>query len=366
MSSICFISISAYGYFNEKVPAGGGAERQFHLLSSNLTNQFDVHLIVGDYGQPSIETRDGVTLHKAYRPNSSASFLERGKQLLQLQRAVRQADADIYITRCYPRRLVAFFSLLSILQKPLVYHIAADPFVEKPVLANKFHNRLYNYAISNMKQVIVQTQYQKDQIQRNWGVVPEIIPNGYYPSDIVDLHETRDYFLWVGRIIKKQKRPHLFLDLAASIPNEEFVLIGPTKGNEKYTERITKRAVNMDNVKYVGRVPPSEIHEYYRRAISLVNTSTFEGFPNTFLEAWRYATPVISLSVNPGQFLCSEPSTKYFASDDLDLLNDIVRELSNSIDKRIKLGACGIQSFTSQYELSSVVNSYQNLIKELC
>ncbi len=48
----------------------------------------------------------------------------------------------------------------------------------------------------------------------------------------------------------------------------------------------------------VDYVPPVHMADYYRCAAVLLCTSVSEGFPNTFLEAWRCGTPVVT-TVDP-------------------------------------------------------------------
>lgn len=59
----------------------------------------------------------------------------------------------------------------------------------------------------------------------------------------------------------------------------------------------------MDNLEFHQRVPFNEIDGYFQRAKLLVNTSDSEGFPNTFIQACKWATAIVSLNVNPDGFL---------------------------------------------------------------
>ncbi|MCB2141254.1 hypothetical protein KQH27_00940, partial [bacterium] len=48
-----------------------------------------------------------------------------------------------------------------------------------------------------------------------------------------------------------------------------------------------------------GFLPPAEVESILDSALVLLNTSELEGFPNTFLQAWRRGLPVISF-FDPG------------------------------------------------------------------
>ncbi|HEY5132611.1 MAG TPA: glycosyltransferase family 4 protein, partial [Candidatus Krumholzibacteriaceae bacterium] len=110
------------------------------------------------------------------------------------------------------------------------------------------------------------------------------------------------WFLWVGRF-QPTKRPDLFLDLARALPEVRFTMIGGYAGDEKYAVRVTEAAARLANVTHIPFVPPAEIEPYYRRARALINTSSLEGFPNTYLHAWVYGVPVITLEIDPDEIV---------------------------------------------------------------
>ena len=80
------------------------------------------------------------------------------------------------------------------------------------------------------------------------------------------------------------------------------------------------------NLTIIESVPHSEIWKLYRRAKVFVNTSVYEGFPNTFLQCAVSGVPVASLQVDPDQSL-SHHQCGFLANGDIDLLEFAVRRL---------------------------------------
>ncbi len=60
------------------------------------------------------------------------------------------------------------------------------------------------------------------------------------------------------------------------------------------------------NLTYLGLKSHAEVNELLARAHLFVNTSTEEGFPNTFIQAWLRDVAVLSLTVDPDQVLARE------------------------------------------------------------
>jgi glycosyltransferase involved in cell wall biosynthesis len=109
--------------------------------------------------------------------------------------------------------------------------------------------------------------------------------------------------LWVSSM-QKLKRPELFLELAKAIPSVRFQMIGGSGGSKNFYEQIEETASKMPNLDFVGFVPYHKIDQYFDKAAIFVNTSVFEGFPNTFLQAWGRYAPVVSLNVDPDEIIC--------------------------------------------------------------
>ena len=68
-------------------------------------------------------------------------------------------------------------------------------------------------------------------------------------------------------------------------------------------KNIFKELMKKKNIILIGRKSRKETLELISNARALINTSYYEGFSNTFLEAWAAGVPVISLNVNPGNVL---------------------------------------------------------------
>jgi glycosyltransferase involved in cell wall biosynthesis len=77
------------------------------------------------------------------------------------------------------------------------------------------------------------------------------------------------------------------------MPDRKFIMVG---GGGELESSVRAEAEGLSNVAMVGRLPRAEIDGVLRRASVLVNTSSVEGFPNTFLEAWNHGVPVVTFN----------------------------------------------------------------------
>jgi len=287
----------------------GGEELQHTLLARALARRgWRVSMVVADYGQPDGAAWDGVTTHKAYRPDEGipvVRFLH--PRWTKLQQALRRADADIYYTSCAGSHLAQIVLYARRHGRKVAFRVASDSDCDpQALLVRHWRDRqLYRWGVGRADLVLVQTLPQQRALARNFGLQSRVLGPVVEPAGRRAAFHERDIdALWVANM-RALKRPQLFLDAAARTPDLTFHLVGaPAPREESVYEEARLRSASLPNVTFHGFVPQYRIGEYFERARVHVSTSDTDGFPNTFLQAWSRGTPVVTF-LDPGRIVSS-------------------------------------------------------------
>lgn len=368
MTRIAFVSDTIHSYFGSGIPEGtGGAERQQTLLTRTLNERgFDVVIVTLKHEDVKATSTNGIEIQPII-PNHRG-WLNAPYKLLQTSWGLKQVDADVYYVRGndFLCMVTGFYAYLS--GAKFVYAVANDSNVDPELLDEiGFIKSPFLRAMKSADAVVAQTYYQQNILATEHGIDALQIPNGYEVPDESELltHDEREHVLWVGSMDPDQKRPERFLQLALSLPDIQFRMIGPPDNdNSEHFDRIKTAADRIKNLEFLGYVDPDEIHAHYRNAYMLVNTSEYEGFPNTFLEAWRYATPVVSLHHTLDDTLIKEPVGQHAGT--IDRLVDIVAELVSDRQTREQLGNAGRQHVIEYYSLDRLISDYETVFQGFC
>jgi len=85
-------------------------------------------------------------------------------------------------------------------------------------------------------------------------------------------------------------------------------------------------AARLPNVRLIDFVPFACIQKYYEEARLFVNTSEFEGFPNSFIQACIAKTPILSFRVNPDDMI-KKYDLGCLCEDDMDSAVEFIKGL---------------------------------------
>ena len=221
----------------------------------------------------------------------------------------------------------------------LIWHVAHDSDVTpKASLDGRnpvrrfLEKRSVEYGIRRATCIVTQTQDQASLLERNYHRRADaIIPNFHpQPTEAID-KSGPTVVAWVASI-KPWKRPEAFLNLAAALRDRQdvrFVMIGAGgtgSGEHDWSQQVLGRARAASNVEYLGARSQAEVNQVLARSHIFVNTSRYEGFPNTFIQAWMREVPVVSLHVDPDRLLM-EREIGVFCNDDEALLAQTVARL---------------------------------------
>ena len=360
---ICFISLFSYPLFNEKVKATfGGAEVQLFNIASELSKRENIAIdfIVGDFGQGNIENINGIRLIKTVKMQKRLGFFEKMKSFLTQFFALIKSNADVYVQRSagIQTGMVSLYCL--IFHKKFVYMTAHEWDCNGEYVKNNgFIGWFYKFGLKNAHIVITQSEVHRKLLLTNFSIKSQVLRSGY---NVVHMNSfiKQDFVLWVARLVE-WKKPETVFEIAKSLPNTTFVMIAPDSDNESYSKKMIEEAATIKNIKLITGLPIKETNEYFKKAKLFINTSKQEGFPNTFIQAAMYGTPIISLTINPDNVLelnrigyCAESSVDQMKSE-------IVSIIGNS--KRYKdISHNCIEYFKANHDIKKIAADFLLLI----
>lgn len=302
MSKILFL-VSSMG--------GGGAERVAALLSNQWVD--DGHSVIlmptfsggGECAYP-LDERIHLDFLADRVGNKKSSFFNKIKRFITLRKAIKEINPDVIISFLSHVNIAAIITSLGLKIPVVVSERSYPPAMPLGYFFEKLRAVTYPYA----KAVVVQTEKSIDWLSCvNPSAVGIAIPNPVVfpipptPNSVSPAlfdNSQRKILLAVGRLSEEKGFDILintFKLLAVEFLDWDLIILGegPMRAsleNEIQDLGLQKRIYLPGNVGNIG--------EWYECADLYVMSSSFEGFPNTLIEAMAYGLPAVSFDCDTG------------------------------------------------------------------
>jgi glycosyltransferase involved in cell wall biosynthesis len=166
--------------------------------------------------------------------------------------------------------------------------------------------------------------------------------------------------LWLATL-QKRKRPEFLLDIAERCTDLPalFILAGRTS-NESYRQSLADRAAGLGNVELRHVDSYERSWKEFENAHLYLCTSESEGFPNAFIQAWICGVPVVSLGIDPDNFI-SEHGLGFVCSTD-DEMAQKVRLLVENAPLRERMGNEVRRVAERHFDIRSVAKDFERVL----
>ena len=270
---------------------------QVALLARELVRRGHEAVLLGaDTGQPDGAVWEGIRIRRAGRYDTGG-LADTLSAWPKIHRVLREECPDFVVVYGWTALLYALAWWRRVVPFQLVFVCALDAEIDgefrrrHPVRGFFFHRGMQKadarLAITEDEAGLFRHQGMSCSVVRLLLRDPVFSCAAERPVDL----------LWVARC-EDVKRPHLFLDLAEDLPQARCRMIcAPHDG--PLLAVVKARASRLPNVEFVEGVAYRDIQGHFNEAKIFVNTSSHEGFPNTFAHAGLGGAAIASLEIDP-------------------------------------------------------------------
>lgn len=293
----CFLSSYAHLALDPASDrVSGGAELQVALLAKELVKRGHEAVIVGgDIGQRDGMSFDGV-LTRTGGKFQTGKLVDTLRAVPRVRQILREEMPDCVL-------ILGWTTWLYLLHRAraadyrLGFICGLDTEVNGEFRKeNPIRGAFFEAGVRGADVRLAMSEYQAGQFARQ-GLSCGLYRNLILPRTAPRRAEKDVDLLWIARC-QPIKRPQLFLDLAERLPDAKCRMICPRE-DEALWGMVAGRARGIPNLEFIERVPYRDIQAHYDAAKVFVNTSTCEGWPNSFIQSGLGGAALLSLDVNP-------------------------------------------------------------------
>jgi len=312
-----------------------------------------------------------------YLPRLAVGKILRGKpNPLKPIRFYQQLEADLFVTFGVQGNSATVIASAHARGKKAVLFLGSDHDLDERYLRGGDYKTAYHdsaetclWTIQNADHILCQTERQQAKLKQIFHRDGTVISN---PIDVHQWDQRRtkplpdvlqtqgDYVLWVGRADGVHKRPQLLIDLAKRCPDVPFVMV--MNRRDDVVEKQVRQSA-PENVEIIEHVPFSQMPSLFHHAKCFINTSSLEGFANTFLQAAVSQVPIGSLEVEPG-FL-EQAQAGFYANGNLDSLAQFVQEVANDGHPNLA-GQSARDYVVSNHSLAVQTSRLEEVLRSFC
>ncbi len=218
-----------------------------------------------------------------------------------------------------------------------------------------YHNAAINFTMSEnvSRSMIEQYECDPDKV-----VCAHVAPNAKTPQVIKSRKDRFEHphILFVGKEWERKGGPVLleaFIRISKIYPDTKLTIVGCTPD------------INVPNCNVVGRVPVSEVGDYFAEASIFCLPTPREAFGIVFLEAMAYGLPVIGTNIGAiPEFIMENKNGFVVEVNDVDGFTKRIVELIKSPEKCKDFGLFGRKLFLEKYTWDHVGLKMKKYINE--
>ena len=161
--------------------------------------------------------------------------------------------------------------------------------------------------------------------------------------------------------MKANKRPQYLVNIAKTFSNLQFKMIGDGDMLEDMKKICMNE--NINNLRFYGRIPNSQVYQEMEECDLLLMTSEYEGLPKVIQEAAQMRLPSIYINENYNVDFITD-GINGFAVSDLETMQEKIQFLLDDPTTYQKMSKAAYESI-QPYTWGNVIKQYEKYFEKI-